>query len=81
MSKLTSVFNRFSAKKDAPEIASSPGEATTRNEKGFVANDGLGKSDEPEADALLRPGELSFEQATSGGLGRHLGIVSTTFLM
>ncbi len=26
-------------------------------------------------------GNLTFDQYTTGGLGRHLGIVSTTFLM
>ncbi len=30
---------------------------------------------------LLEPGELSFAEDTSGGLGRHLGLFSTTFLM
>jgi hypothetical protein len=29
----------------------------------------------------LRSGELTFEEDTSGGLGRHLGVFSTTFLM
>ncbi len=30
---------------------------------------------------LLEPGELSLADDTSGGLGRHLGLFSTTFLM
>jgi hypothetical protein len=82
MSKLTSVFHRLSTRKNNLEVAViSSDNDKTRNEKGFIASDGPGDSDEPEADALLRPGELSFEQATAGGLGRHLGIVSTTFLM
>ena len=29
----------------------------------------------------LRVGELTFEEDTSGGLGRHLGVFSATFLM
>ena len=29
----------------------------------------------------LHPGELSFEDDVAGGLGRHLGVTSTTFLM
>ncbi|KFY14152.1 hypothetical protein V492_02829 [Pseudogymnoascus sp. VKM F-4246] len=35
----------------------------------------------PEADAILAPGELTFDEATAGGLGRHLGLWSTTFLI
>jgi hypothetical protein len=41
----------------------------------------LASGDEPEADKLVAPGELSFEEDTSGGLGRHLGLFSTTLLM
>jgi L-type amino acid transporter 9 len=37
--------------------------------------------DGPAADALLNPGELSFEEDTAGGMGRHLGITSTTLLI
>ena len=29
----------------------------------------------------LHPGELSLEEDVAGGLGRHLGVTSTTFLM
>jgi hypothetical protein len=29
----------------------------------------------------IQPGELSLEEAANGGLGRHLGLFSTTFLM
>ena len=34
-----------------------------------------------DADNLLKPGELSYAEVTAGGLGRHLGLFSTTFLM
>ena len=30
---------------------------------------------------ILQPGELSLEEDTAGGLGRHLGLYSTTFLI
>jgi hypothetical protein len=30
---------------------------------------------------ILEPGELSFDEDTRGGLGRHLGLTSTTFPM
>ena len=30
---------------------------------------------------VVHPGELTFEEDVAGGLGRHLGLVSTTFLM
>ena len=36
---------------------------------------------EPAADRIVEPGELTFEEDTAGGLGRHLGLFSTTFLM
>ena len=29
----------------------------------------------------VQPGELTLEESANGGLGRHLGIVSTTFLV
>ncbi|KUJ19016.1 amino acid transporter [Mollisia scopiformis] len=35
----------------------------------------------PGAERLLEPGELSFAEDTSGGMGRHLGLFSTTFLI
>jgi hypothetical protein len=81
MTKLTTVFQRFSRKDGLDGIAEDSHNVTPRNETGFVANEIPRNSDEPEADALLRPGEMSFEQATAGGLGRHLGLFSTTFLM
>ena len=34
-----------------------------------------------EADDALHPGRLTLEEEASGGLGRHLGLFSTTFLM
>lgn len=34
-----------------------------------------------EAEKILEPGKLSFDEDTRGGLGRHLGLTSTTFLM
>lgn len=33
------------------------------------------------AEAIDDVGGLTFDQYTKGGLGRHLGITSTTFLM
>lgn len=30
---------------------------------------------------VIQPGELSFDEDTAGGMGRHLGLTSTTFLM
>ena len=34
-----------------------------------------------DADHAVQPGELSLEEDTAGGMGRHLGLFSTTFLM
>ncbi|MCJ1357803.1 MAG: hypothetical protein MMC33_007799 [Icmadophila ericetorum] len=40
-----------------------------------------GEENEPLAHTIIHPGELSFEEDTAGGLGRHLGLFSTTFLI
>ena len=37
--------------------------------------------DNPPAENPLQSGELSLEEDVAGGLGRHLGLFSTTFLM
>lgn len=39
------------------------------------------KEVEFDADHTVQPGDLTLEQDTAGGLGRHLGLFSTTFLM
>ncbi|KAG2034092.1 amino acid transporter [Suillus americanus] len=36
---------------------------------------------EPNSDADLNPGGLTFEEDTAGGLGRHLGVTSCTLLI
>ncbi|KAG1788730.1 amino acid transporter [Suillus plorans] len=36
---------------------------------------------EPNDDTDLNPGELTFEEDTAGGLGRHLGVTSCTLLI
>lgn len=51
---------------------------TVYPEKTGDVKDGSSGDEEPENAEV---GELSFEEDTRGGLGRHLGIVSTTFLM
>lgn len=73
---------------DAPV---SDGEAKTAHVSGgydekatassFPATELANTATEPEADKIIAPGELSFEEDTAGGMGRHLGLVSTTFLM
>jgi len=52
-------------------------------EKEVVVNDGNGGiyEGEPDADRIVEPGTLSFDEDTRGGLGRHLGLFSTTFLI
>ncbi|KAI9820101.1 MAG: hypothetical protein M1832_003808 [Thelocarpon impressellum] len=37
--------------------------------------------DEQDAEGTLHPGRLTLEEDASGGLGRHLGLFSTTFLI
>jgi hypothetical protein len=49
-------------------------------DKALFRNSDSGEID-MEAEKILAPGELSFDEDTRGGLGRHLGPTSTTFLM
>lgn len=49
-----------------------------RDESSPVEGD---KQVEFDADHIVQPGDLTLEQDTAGGLGRHLGLFSTTFLM
>ncbi|KUJ17477.1 amino acid transporter [Mollisia scopiformis] len=46
-----------------------------------TANHGTFGPNEKEKDLSVQAGELTFEEDTSGGLGRHLGVFSTTFLI
>ena len=48
-----------------------------RGEKSPVGSEEV----EFDADHTVQPGELTLEQDAAGGLGRHLGLSSTTFLM
>jgi hypothetical protein len=43
------------------------------------SSDSFGAQHESEDNA--EAGELKFDESTQGGLGRHLGLFSTTFLM
>lgn len=49
-----------------------------RDESSPVEGD---KQVEFDADHIVQPGDLTLEQDTAGGLGRHLGLFSTTFLI
>ncbi len=43
---------------------------------------GINTEDEVfDEQARLQAGELSLQEASEGGMGRHLGLFSTTFLM
>jgi hypothetical protein len=55
-------------------------------EKGDNAIDSIPPSERgiaglPTVDKSLKAGELSLEDAAAGGIGRHLGKISTTLLM
>jgi hypothetical protein len=50
------------------EILSSSGAGVIESENEFVHQ-------------TIQPGELSLEESANGGMGRHLGLFSTTFLM
>lgn len=63
---------------DSPRLDYGDGESKNG---GFAVNGRSTSNEEPKVDAIIAPGELSFEEGTSGGLGRHLGLFSTTLLM
>ena len=44
-------------------------------------NSSLEKEVAGDADRAIVPGELSCVEVTAGGMGRHLGVTSATFLM
>lgn len=79
MSKITAPFRNFLSHRNSsvtPSTDVTPASLDAQQKYGAAATD-----DVPEADAILHPGELNFDEATAGGLGRHLGLWSTTFLM
>ena len=47
-------------------------------DNGILLDDGLLAAD---AHRAVQPGELTLEEDAAGGMGRHLGLFSTTFLM
>ena len=64
----------------------SPAEATPLAEDDINSYEKSPDNSEVDDSALravheVHPGELSFEEDVAGGLGRHLGLFSTTFLM
>ena len=67
----------FGEGKRSPEIHNGTSPAHSFGAKG---RDGDGII-VPDADRAVVPGELSFEEANAGGMGRHLGLFSTTLLM
>lgn len=62
-------------KKGMPEMN------TQDSEIQHVATQGTFPADEKHKNNSVEAGELTFEEDTAGGLGRHLGVFSTTFLM
>lgn len=49
-------------------------------DKAVFRDSGTGDA-ETGTEKILEPGELSFDEDTRGGMGRHLGLMSTTFLI
>lgn len=80
---LSSVTSRFNSHETRPSSGSSA-PTNSVNEKGVTVREGnvaVAAGEDPEADRMLQPGGLSFDDDTQGGMGRHLGLFSTTFLM
>lgn len=61
----------LSSDEKSPVEGSSSDDATSADVQGL----------EVDARRTPQPGDLTLEQDTAGGLGRHLGLFSTTFLM
>jgi hypothetical protein len=54
--------------------------AVSSEDKALFRDSDSGEAD-MDAEKIPEAGELSFEENIRGGLGRHLGLTSTTFLM
>ncbi|KAL9093855.1 MAG: hypothetical protein Q9165_003778 [Trypethelium subeluteriae] len=78
MDKLSSFAQR--AKAMLPGTSRAP-VSFTRSSSPDAASDFDGKKEETVTVQPIQAGELTTEEVTSGGLGRHLGLVSTTFLI
>lgn len=83
---MSNLFRRFSSLGQHPattvEQESPPFSTTEESTKeGGLTSGHNGVDHEHAADKIVKPGELTFEEDTAGGLGRHLGLFSTTFLM
>lgn len=70
----------------SPEIDAHPGTLKMAREKTqelaiqpTPTNEGEGLNE--KHDLSIKAGELTLEEDTAGGMGRHLGVFSTTFLM
>lgn len=55
--------------------------ATTLSEKKTYFDDGAEPRTSDGIGSTETIGALTFDQYTTGGMGRHLGVFSTTFLM
>jgi len=72
----------LNSQEDVPKRVSQNGDSISRGVPGNGSYNQKGPMvDEPEADAENQPGELSFAEDTAGGMGRHLGLFSATFLV
>jgi hypothetical protein len=75
-------FNPLSSRSSLGAVQGQNGDISpTHSTNKQPHTDATGYVIEPEADRVLEPGELTFEEDTAGGMGRHLGLFSTTFLM
>lgn len=81
---MSSILARFHlpAKKTGATVSASEASSRTRLQDDYLT---AATAEIPrevlDADKLHGAGNLNFEEATAGGLGRHLGLFSTTFLM
>ncbi|EPS98296.1 hypothetical protein FOMPIDRAFT_1017844 [Fomitopsis schrenkii] len=87
-SKVARFFPGSSAAKEPPvedrsSVPDSEGKVESAlDEKPYKDGTVLSTSVDGELeDPTLAPGELSYEEATSGGMGRHLGVFSCTMLI
>ena len=71
----------FSSDRHGEVVAAIPPSDTGYPDQKGVVLDASSGDGGPGADRTVAPGELSFEEDIRGGMGRHLGLTSTTFLM
>ncbi len=81
MAVTTRLRSIFQSGSNGGNIEATAARSDVSSQDKTLFHDSDSREADMEAEKTLEPGELNFDEDTRGGLGRHLGLVSTTFLM